>query len=324
MATLEQIKQLFASSDAQMKAGFAGMQAEIKNFKDSVSKEITEFKDDIKITVENSAAAFNAKIEGLEQQVKHKDDEICFLKRHLELNKRKNNLVLFNVQENYETSEDLDSLVIQIFMKITSFSFCEQDFNEIFRIGKNNGSCRPILVSFLSYRKMKEVFSKKQLFRKENIVVTQDMPKEIIDERKRLQPMITALNISGKKASLRLDEVLLDGKKLSKKEVEDEMEKFVANKKRKADCMNSPKGNETKRQSTSAMLTLQNQPASTLKQSQNNLKKDVRSQPSVTFNKGNERTVSNPISKYLSKKAVAEVSSVVTLGMEPGLNKTMQ
>lgn len=228
MATIDQIKQLFQESNAKMDANAAAVDDGFK----SLREEMKELKQDVKKTVEESLKPINERVELLECKLNEKDAEILSLQRDLELHKRKNNLVIFGLQEEGNNELFLSETVASLFQRITTVAFDKNDFNDVFRLGKASGKCRPILVSLLSYKKLREVLGKKHLFKKENITVSQDFPKDVMEERKRLQPMVTALNNAGTKASLRLDEVFVNGKKLSKEEVKEEIQKFRAASKR--------------------------------------------------------------------------------------------
>lgn len=228
MATLDQIKLLFQESNAKMDKNAAAVDDGFK----SLREEMKEFKEDVKKTVEESLKHTNERVELLECKLKEKDAEILSLQRDLELHKRKNNLVIFGLQEDRNDELCLAATVANLFQKVTSVIFGPNDFNDVFRLGKRNEKCRPIVVSLLSYTKLRAVLGKKHLFKQQNITVSPDIPKDVMQERKRLQPMITALNNTGTRASLRLDEVFVNGKKLSKEEVEEEMQKFRTSSKR--------------------------------------------------------------------------------------------
>lgn len=223
MATLDEITKLFATNSAEvkaeMKAGFTGIANEMK----TVTNEIKE----IKTSLAEATKLTNEKISALETKLKEKDEEILALRKDFDVHKRKNNLVLFNVEEK-ENPHDLEEMVLTLLHKITKVEFYRNDLNDVFRIGKATGKCRPIIVSFVSHKKLLSVIAKKQLFRKEKMTISQDLPKEILDERKRLQPMISHLNNTGTKAVMRLDDVFVDGRKLSKEELEEEFTKFTS------------------------------------------------------------------------------------------------
>lgn len=221
MATFEEIKNLFDSNFNGV--NLASLQKDVGSIKDDMKK----FKEDIKAAVFKALEPTNEKIDKLEKKLEEKDQEILSLRKDLDLNTRKKNIVLFGVQENENSTEELEAIVISLFQKVTKIEFHSNDFNDVFRFGKKvNDKCRPILVSFISHKNFRKALDKKQLFKNEDIGISQDLPKNIMEEKKRLPPMITAINNAGTKASLRLDEVFIEGRKLSKPEVEEQMVKF--------------------------------------------------------------------------------------------------
>lgn len=224
MTSLDDIKNLIVASNSKIDTGFAGVSKEMKTLKDDMGL----FKKEIKDIVAKSIEANNQKIGELESKLKEKDEEIGTLRRDLEIHRRKNNLVLFNVPETEKNIEELQKLVSELLLKATNIAVSEMDLNNVFRMGKKEGKTRPILVSFVTETKMRAIIVKKHLLRNENVGVSQDFPKGVIDERKKLQPMVTHLNKLGKKATLRNDLVFVNGKQLSKEEVDDELTKFNA------------------------------------------------------------------------------------------------
>lgn len=93
-------------------------------------------------------------------------------------------------------------------------------------------------MSFNSHLKFKYIIWKRHLFKEKNIGVSQNFPKAVNAERKRLQPLITALNNSGKKASLRITEVYVNGTKWDNEMVENELNKCNGNAKRQRSSPN--------------------------------------------------------------------------------------
>lgn len=221
MASIDEIKLLFEASNANTSKGFENLRTEMKNFKEEVKQSVTE-----------SLKTVNEKVDMLETKLNEKDEEIMSLKRDLELNKRKNNLIVFGVKDNEHSPEELEAVISNLFKKVTGIEMKENDFNDIYRLGKKGEKPRPIIVSLGNGRKMRVILQKKNLFKMENITVSADLPKEVVEERKRLQPMITSLNQAGTKAYLRLDDVFVNGKKLTKQETEEEMQKFRSTTKR--------------------------------------------------------------------------------------------
>lgn len=126
---------------------------------------------------------------------------------------------------------------------------------------------------------LKEALTYKERFRTEKLNISQDYPRDILEERKRLQPMISFLNKAGKRATLRGDQAFIDGKKLSKQEIEEELQKYHTTTKRSRqesspehtldDCkiINPPKFQVV--ESLGAPKSVKSKPSSTLPSTQN-------------------------------------------------------
>lgn len=143
MATIDDIKKLFKANQANMNKGFENLQGQMKDFKEEVKQTIT---DSLKLT--------NEKVDLLETQLKEKEEKITTLQREFDLHKRKNNLIIFGIQENETTIVELEAITSNIFKKVTGIEVNGDDFNDIYRIGKKGEKCRPILISFLSCKKI--------------------------------------------------------------------------------------------------------------------------------------------------------------------------
>lgn len=79
------------------------------------------------------------------------------------------------------------------------FGVCDVDC--IKRIGrKSDDSCRPILLSLISWRTKIEVMKNKEPLRQFNISVKEDFSKEVQETRRALQPEIDELRKEGKNA----------------------------------------------------------------------------------------------------------------------------
>lgn len=206
--------------------GFSSIRNDIDSLK---RNDIEPLKNEVKEmneTVKASLHATNNRIDDLEIQLKEKDAEIKSLKKLCETQKRQNNIVVFNLPDTEKSVQELGVAVVDLFSRVLNCPFSVSDLNDVYRIGKKGGKCRPVLVSLVSHMKLKSILANKQAFRHENIGVSQDYSKEINEERKRLQPMVTSLNQSGKKAVLKMDELYVDGTKWGRLTIEEELSKF--------------------------------------------------------------------------------------------------
>lgn len=182
MASLEDIKKLFARNEQKMEAGFSSMKEEIT----SVQKDMESFKAEIKSTVADSVQATNNRIDMLEAKLKEKEEVIQDLRKENDLQKRYDNILLHNIQETERSFHELPAKVAYLIQTVMNVPFSEADIYDVYRIGRKCDKSRPILVSLISHLKFKSILASKHLFRKENIGVTQDLPKSVNDERKRL------------------------------------------------------------------------------------------------------------------------------------------
>lgn len=131
-----------------------------------------------------------------------------------------------NLPETENSTEELMRVVLKMLHKYCDGSFNEGDINDIFRIGKKGtDNCRLVLLSFVSYMKVQIILRNKLRFKEGKLNISRDFPKTILAERKRLQPTISNLNQSEKRTYFIEDQAFVDGKKLTKEEVEEEIRK---------------------------------------------------------------------------------------------------
>lgn len=239
MATFEQVKELVDGLQKSMNENFSDVKKDINTVQEDMKTlkvDIAEVVKDSKITKE--------RIDSLELKLQEKDEEFNTLKKEFDAFTRKNNVVLFKVPEDEESNAHLKPYICNIIRRLTSSQVTENDISDIYRIGKKSSqNCRPIKISFVNQSNLKTVLSNKKNFLKENIGVTQDYSKQVSEERKRLQPMVTAINQNGRKAFLRLDELFVDGIKWSRETIEKEFVEFNVTSKR----ARSPENNATER-----------------------------------------------------------------------------
>lgn len=78
------------------------------------------------------------------------------------------------------------------------------------RIGrKSEGKVRPILVTFTTYRRKIIVLKNKKLLKDQNIFITEDYPKSVLEIRKNLQEELTEIRKSGSFAFINYDKIVI-------------------------------------------------------------------------------------------------------------------
>lgn len=148
MASIDEISKLLDSKinlqTAEIKSTF---KAEMKTIKDEMYNYFNKKIDET-----------NERMESLEKKLADKDEEIAAIKKDFELNKRKNNLVFFRIQESESYEQELLSKMVDTIRKHADPNFSPGDIDKVYRIGKKNeGKTRPILVSFTRSSKLSTV-----------------------------------------------------------------------------------------------------------------------------------------------------------------------
>lgn len=214
MLTLKSIEELLDTKNAAIKKE---RETELATLKKELKEELTT-------SIESLLASTNEKIKKLEDSLTVKEQEITELRRDLELTKRKNNLVFFRVNEMEVNDKDLKGGVVNMIKAHAHPTFCEEEIDEVYRVGKKaNGKTRPIVVSFLKHSTLNKILANKKELMAQNIGCSQDYPKSIIENRKKLQPVVNKFIGQGRRAQLRVDSIFVDGKKLTDAEVEYEL-----------------------------------------------------------------------------------------------------
>lgn len=189
--------------------------ATIKEIGDLFDTKIEELKKELTESFAGALGQVSTRITNLEKKLIEKDEELARLRKDFELNRRKNNIILFRIKETERDELELKHIVVDLIKKYAD-PLCEMyDLSNVYRLGKKRQEAiRPILVSFISNSKWYSVITKKNAFASANIGCTHDYPKDIVDKRRKLQPLIDKYIKSGQKAVLRADDIYLNGRKL--------------------------------------------------------------------------------------------------------------
>lgn len=172
---------------------------------------IKKIEDNLKKHSDGQISEIREDVNGLRNQLKDKDEEIRLLKRENERQKRQRNIILHKVPESETNARELKSIIIR-----TILSECKVDISNyidtIFRLGKKTENrVRPVLVSLTSIdQKMNIMWNKKQ--HNSNLEISEDYPKDVSEERKRISPMLVTLReLNYKNVHLRYDKLFVDG-----------------------------------------------------------------------------------------------------------------
>lgn len=129
----------------------------------------------------------------------------------LEQSNRKNNIIIFGVEEKRKNNLELLEVVTKIFRHDSEEStILKSDIDTIYRLGRKdikNNKPKPIKMSLLNNWKREQVMENKKLY--ENVYLTEDYPKEVMDKRKSLQHQMQEERKKGNFAIIKYDQLII-------------------------------------------------------------------------------------------------------------------
>ncbi|PZC72845.1 hypothetical protein B5X24_HaOG210520 [Helicoverpa armigera] len=138
-----------------------------------------------------------SKIEALEKKIDH-----------LEKDQKKNNILVFGLEENEKSTQGLLQTVQNIIRADSKISIEKCDVSKIHRIGiKTENKIRPVVITFANYWKRIEVLKTKRHLKQ--IYVTEDFPKDVLEKRRELKPKLIEERAKGKTAYLKYDQLII-------------------------------------------------------------------------------------------------------------------
>lgn len=174
--------------------------------------------------------------------LKDKISELEFKLKRAEIEKRKNNLVFFGINENIKFETELVDFIKEIIVSMEVY-MDSQEINKVYRIGqKTENKNRPVVVTITTQWK-KHLILKNKPSLPQGINIKEDYPKEILDKRKQLQPQVEEEIKKGNIAYIKYDKLIIKKPKENRE-------------KRKRETSDSPKAPSEKK--TNKKATLEN------------------------------------------------------------------
>ncbi|CAH2092835.1 unnamed protein product [Euphydryas editha] len=209
------------------------MEILFEKFKEKLNEQTITLTTEI---TKNVMAALDEKIKILMEENSHLKVKVTNLEQKitfLEREKRRNNLVLFGVDEKGKTEIELVDSVKEIITE-SGIHLDSQEISQIHRIGKQSNKNRPVIISLTTTWKKHLILKNKRNF-PTNVYVKEDFPKDVLEVRKQLQPQVEAERKNGNKAFIKYDKLIV------KKQINDNREK------RKREKTESPTTSSQKR-----------------------------------------------------------------------------
>ncbi|XP_045508559.1 uncharacterized protein LOC123704289 [Colias croceus] len=189
----------------EIKNMLINMQQDLKQQK----QDMLEMKEDIKCTIINS---FNEKFnnleiknELLEKKIEDQSKTVSNLERQL----RRKNLVLFGVEEEEKSYEELEIIVMNIINTYIRISCDTNNIEAVRRLGKKGEKVRPIVITFNTLGFKLKVQKNKHYLQNTSYYLKEDYPIEILNKRKELQAQVQKEKDAGKIAFIKYDKIII-------------------------------------------------------------------------------------------------------------------
>ncbi|XP_063536006.1 uncharacterized protein LOC134745845 [Cydia strobilella] len=159
----------------------------------------------------NVMVAIDDRLKSLTDENTQLKTKICTLEEKLsfiEREKRKNNLVVFGIEEIGKTEAELVDYVKETIVESGTY-LDSQEINNIYRIGKKvSDKNRPVVISIASTWK-KHLILKNRAKLPEGIYIKEDFPKEVLEKRKQLQNQVEEEKKKGNVAFIKYDKLIV-------------------------------------------------------------------------------------------------------------------
>lgn len=158
------------------------------------------------------------------KQLKNKISELELKLKRTDIDKRKSNLVFFGVDEKIKFEEQLVDFIKTIIVDM-GVHMDSHEISKIYRVGqRTENKNRPVIVTITTQWK-KHIILKNKPNLPQGINIKEDYPKEILDKRKQLQPLLEEEKKKGNIAYLKYDKIIVkkpnDNREKRKREISD-------------------------------------------------------------------------------------------------------
>lgn len=187
--------------------------AAIQKSGENLQSQIKEFRE----VIENNKTASDIEIDKIKNKIQAYDNQIL----NYEKENRKRNIIIHGIKENETNRKELEDIILFLFNKGMKTSVTISEIDALFRLEiKKDSYSRPIIVKFLSQRKVWDILQNRKLLKGQNIYLNEDLPKPIIEKRKELYPLMKELRKKGELTFMKYDKLISNGKVIDPTEVD--------------------------------------------------------------------------------------------------------
>lgn len=153
----------------------------------------------------------NEKLEPLIEDNKIMKNKIEMLEKkidYLEKEKKKNNILLFGLEEKESSSLELLQEIKKKIKSDLNITLDANDVSKVYRIGlRNADKIRPALIGFTNSWKKTEILKMRKSLK--DVYVTEDFPREILEKRRELKPKLIEERAKGNIAYIKYDKLVV-------------------------------------------------------------------------------------------------------------------
>lgn len=182
----------------------------LAQLRDEIRADISEFKDEIISDMEHNRNLTITQLKESITEIKKSHEDVKRTVTELDRDKRRKNVILFGIKDEFDNYWDLEKFVIALFNDKLQVNINPTDLDFIRRLGKNNGNnSRPILVGLVQFRTKLLLLQSSGNFRGTNMSISEDYPKEVLEIRKILRPKLVEARRDGKYAVIKYDKLII-------------------------------------------------------------------------------------------------------------------
>lgn len=191
--------------ESEMQQLFLKFKLELDNQTKEITSKLTE--------------KFDEKLQPIVEENKKLKSEINYLEKKvawLEKDKKRNNIIIFGVEESEKSNNELIAKVTSEINKL-QVKLSKHEINSAYRIGKevaNSEKSRPIVVTLVNTWKRNEILNNKK--RSKDIYISEDFPKDVLEKRRKLQAQMHEERNKGNFAYIKYDKLIIKNKNQKK------------------------------------------------------------------------------------------------------------
>lgn len=168
--------------------------------------------DNLKISFDKQCLKTENRLENTEEHLKEHAKQLFLYEKE----RRSKNVILNGIEETEKNRKELENLVLKFLNENLKTNTTISEIDNIFRLGNNQaGRNRPIIIKFLAQRKAAEVLSNRKHLKYTQFYICEDLPKKVIEERKKLMPTLKKCKQEGKRAIFKYNKLFVDGQEIN-------------------------------------------------------------------------------------------------------------